>query len=127
MAKIKTIYFPPTAEGPRSPENQPTPKTTEQPKTEHLDRSKLSDFKEGDSIDWVDDGTKQLFTKPAYGYGEGPFTLSSIKVDPHAPRNLDEFPRLGIFVLFEIETQKGKKFLSADHFKKHVQQELTQK
>ena len=83
--------------------------------------SEYGEFKVGGYIDWIDDSAKALFTKPAYGYGDGPFEVKNIIVDrvmgvPHDPNKKPYSNR----VMFEINTPKGQKKISADYFKNRL-------
>lgn len=71
-------------------------------------------FRVGEPVNWIDARTKAQFSIPAFGYGEGPFELLKINVTPWA--KLDA-PKFGNNVMLTVDTPKGLKALSADHFK----------
>jgi hypothetical protein len=104
---VQTIFFPPSPESPSSRRHSGKEHRDEKP--HRLERQKQTEFRNftvGDQIAWADQETSDKFTKPAFGYGNGSFTLLSIR-------------NVGGHVLFEIQTpEKGRHLLSADYFRK---------
>src|SRR3989338_8044110 len=71
------------------------------------------EFKVNDWVIWKDDQTKRQFASHAFGYGEGPFQILSIKKDANPHRE---------YVLVVIQTPKGKALINADSFAKQLTQ-----
>lgn len=75
-------------------------------------------FEKGSWVDWVDFQTAETMSKPAFGYGPGPFKIEAIRRIPIAPGA--EIPERMSDFLFEISTSKGTALMSAEQFKKHI-------